>query len=149
MRILNPSKPIYSDVLNFVLRSDGVIEFKNLITYELLYSFSFSSVLIPTSHNSSFKCPTKQYLGYWDSDYNFGVKIVGCQLYRDTCNKTDSISCSKQGIFTQNENDKCFTYFKFLPNSLPFGQTTLVIQYGLPEIMFIGYDNILVSNYLF
>ncbi|KAM9966153.1 hypothetical protein ACTFIR_006345 [Dictyostelium discoideum] len=146
---LNSSKLLYSDVLNFGLRSDGVLEIKNLITGELLYPFSYSSVLIPTSYKGKVQCPTKQYLGYWDSDNNFCVKIVGCQLYRDTCKKTDSTQCAKQGICTQKENDKCFTYFKFLPNSLSSGPTTLVIQYGLPEIMFIGYDNILVSNYLF
>ncbi|KAN0003999.1 hypothetical protein ACTFIZ_010150 [Dictyostelium cf. discoideum] len=146
---LKPGKQVNSDVLKFVLRSDGVLEFKNIITGELLYPFSYSSVLIPTSGNGKIQCPTKQYLGYWDSENNFAVKIVGCEMYRDTCSKTDSSQCSKQGLCTQNENDKCFTYFKFLPNSYQFGQTTLVIQYGLPEIMFIGNDNLLVSNYLY
>ncbi|KAN0000405.1 hypothetical protein ACTFIZ_000845 [Dictyostelium cf. discoideum] len=147
---LNPSKQLYSDILKFELRSDGVLEFRNLITGELLFPFSYSSVLKPTSGNGTIQCPNKKYLGYWDNQNNLNIKVVGCEMYRDTCYKTDSISCSSnKELCNENDNNKCFTYFTFLPNSLQFGKTTLVIQYGFPEIMFISHNNILVSNYLY
>ncbi|KAM9978403.1 hypothetical protein ACTFIY_012134 [Dictyostelium cf. discoideum] len=117
---LNPKKQLFSDILKFELRSDGVLEFRNLIT------------------------------GYWDNDNNLNIKVVGCEMYRDTCFKTDSIQCSSnKELCNENDNNKCFTYFTFLPNSYQLGQQTLVIQYGFPEIMFISQNNILVSNYLY
>ncbi|EAL65047.1 hypothetical protein DDB_G0284789 [Dictyostelium discoideum AX4] len=147
---LNPTKQLYSDILKFELRPDGVLEFRNLITGELLFPYSYSSVLIPTSGNGTNQCPNRKYLGYWDNDNNLSIKVVGCEKYRDTCNKTDSIQCrSNPQLCNENDNNKCFTYFTFFPNCYQFGQASLVIQYGLPEIMFISYDNILVSNYLY
>ncbi|KAN0015118.1 hypothetical protein ACTFIU_001441 [Dictyostelium citrinum] len=147
---LNPTRQLFSDVLKFELRSDGVLEFKNLITGELLYPYSYSSVLRPTQGNGTSQCSPKKYLGYWDNQNNLSIKVIGCEMYRDTCHKTDSNACiSNPGLCDENDNNKCFTYFTFLPNSIQYGSQTLVIQYGLPEIMFIGHDNILVSNYLF
>ncbi|KAM9959977.1 hypothetical protein ACTFIW_007209 [Dictyostelium discoideum] len=136
--LLYPNQKLFSDILKFELRLDGVLEFRNLITNELLFPYSFSSVLKPTSGNGTIQCPNRKYL------------VVGCEKYRDTCKKTDSFQCSRnQELCNEDDNNKCFTYFTFLPNSLQFGRTTLVIQYGLPEIMFISHNNILVSNYLF
>ncbi|KAM9976834.1 hypothetical protein ACTFIR_010680 [Dictyostelium discoideum] len=147
---LNPTKQLFSDILKFELLSDGVLEFRNLITHELLFPYSYSSVLISTSGNGTIQCPNRKYLGYWDNDNNLSIKVVGCENYRDSCNKTDSIQCSSNPqLCNENDNNKCFTYFTFLPNSYQLGQASLVIQYGLPEIMFISSNNILVSNYLF
>ncbi|KAM9976833.1 hypothetical protein ACTFIR_010679 [Dictyostelium discoideum] len=148
--LLYPIQKLFSDILKFELRSDGVLELRNLITGELLFPYSFSSVLKPTSGNGTIQCPNRKYLGYWDIQNNFNIKVVGCEKYRDTCKKTDSFQCSKnQELCNEDDNNKCFTYFTFLPNFLQFGRTTLVIQYGLPEIMFISHNNILVSNYLY
>ncbi|KAM9959978.1 hypothetical protein ACTFIW_007210 [Dictyostelium discoideum] len=147
---LNPTKQLFSDILKFELRLDGVLEFRNLITNELLFPYSYSSVLIPTSGNGTIQCPNRKYLGYWDNDNNLSIKVVGCENYRDSCDKTDSIQCSSNPqLCNENDNNKCFTYFTFFPNSYQLGQASLVIQYGLPEIMFISSNNILVSNYLF